>query len=265
MKGAVMSPAPCRRRSRPAGFTLIELLVVIAIISLLVSILLPSLNQAKELARQAVCAANLHHVGAAVAIYANEFDGHIPPQWSHDDRTILPSVTYMAYWEGGWPVVNGQRAYFNLSPLEFGGYVPTGKMFYCPSQSVEAEYAWESTDRYGTSFHSMWEGLTHQERLDQAVYIRTSYTYNPQSDGGWTTAPYKRLAEFPMDRALGLDVLFDQWRVAHSDAPGWSLLFADIHVEFKTVPDIYDRLGDVGQVGDSWGLFGTFVEDLERH
>ena len=48
---------------RMRGFTLIELLVVIAIISLLVSILIPSLKRAKELARRAVCASNLHQPG----------------------------------------------------------------------------------------------------------------------------------------------------------------------------------------------------------
>ena len=63
---------------RLRGFTLIELLVVIAIIALLVSILLPSLNKAKDLARSAVCMGNLHHIGLAIPMYVNEFSGWLP-------------------------------------------------------------------------------------------------------------------------------------------------------------------------------------------
>lgn len=76
-------PRTCRYATgfrRPLhGFTLIELLVVIAIISLLVSILLPSLNKAKELAKAVACASNLKSIGLANAVYAEDFDGYIPP------------------------------------------------------------------------------------------------------------------------------------------------------------------------------------------
>jgi len=76
----LIGPAAPQKR-RGGGFTLIELLVVIAIISLLVSILLPSLQRAKELAKRAVCAANLHHLCMAVQTYASEYDGYPPPQY----------------------------------------------------------------------------------------------------------------------------------------------------------------------------------------
>ena len=60
------------------AFTLIELLVVIAIISLLVSILLPSLQKAKELAKLTVCATQLRGLGIASYAFAAENEGHFP-------------------------------------------------------------------------------------------------------------------------------------------------------------------------------------------
>lgn len=64
-------------KTRIKGFTLIELLVVIAIIALLVSILLPSLKKAKELALAAVCSSNLKGAMLATFMYANENDGYV--------------------------------------------------------------------------------------------------------------------------------------------------------------------------------------------
>ena len=66
------------RGSRQRAFTLIELLVVIAIIALLVSLLMPSLKQAKDLARAAVCKAHIRLVSVAIPQYLNDNDDLLP-------------------------------------------------------------------------------------------------------------------------------------------------------------------------------------------
>ncbi|MCY2952370.1 MAG: type II secretion system protein [Planctomycetota bacterium] len=63
---------------KPRAFTLVELLVVIAIIALLVAILLPVLAAARERANRIKCAANLHQLGIALYIYANDNKGIYP-------------------------------------------------------------------------------------------------------------------------------------------------------------------------------------------
>jgi prepilin-type N-terminal cleavage/methylation domain-containing protein len=60
---------------RKKGFTLVELLVVIAIIALLVTILLPALGRARELAKRAVCKTNLNSMGKQIALYQAEEEG----------------------------------------------------------------------------------------------------------------------------------------------------------------------------------------------
>ena len=66
------SPGTARRRIGTRAFALIELLVVIAIIALLVSILAPSLRQAKDLAHTAVCQSTIRGAGMTLAMYCED-------------------------------------------------------------------------------------------------------------------------------------------------------------------------------------------------
>lgn len=81
---------------RRRGFSLIELLVVIAIISLLVSILLPSLNRAKEIARTVLCATNLRTLYMTMSFYIDDYettpDGDGQTNWVSRQTRVMQQL-----------------------------------------------------------------------------------------------------------------------------------------------------------------------------
>lgn len=130
-------PSPLRA---PRGFTLIELLVVIAIIGILVGLLLPAVQQAREAARRTQCKNHLKQLGLALNNYHDAHNlfppGRMRSDWDGNGRCFSAYAHLLPYLEA---TTLYQRINFNANPDDpaLNG-VPLGQtipFFLCPSDS----------------------------------------------------------------------------------------------------------------------------------
>jgi len=123
-----------RAGNRPNGFTLPELLAVVAIIAILISLLLPSMQQAKENGRRAVCKSNLHQLVVAQLNVAAERKGLIARHAEWDSQTIF---TTSFGGVGGFWATNFQTEdrWTSLGILWYRKYLGDAKTIWCPSSS----------------------------------------------------------------------------------------------------------------------------------
>ena len=143
MGGAIVGLARTGRRClvmrrRRSGFTLVELLVSIAIIGILVAILLPAVQAAREAARRCSCTSNLKQIGLATLGY-HETNRHLPPPKLGDTSTTTQGgtlVVLLPYLEEGDRYADYDLAKSVYDPENLrttGAPVP---VYLCPSMQL---------------------------------------------------------------------------------------------------------------------------------
>jgi prepilin-type N-terminal cleavage/methylation domain-containing protein len=146
-------------RTRPA-FTLVELLVVIAISGVLIALLLPAVQSAREAARRMECASHLRQIGIAMHGYISHH-GRLPAlgstsQWAFSAQSrVLPYVEESNLRElvdFNQPLMLGTGGRQTINPIQASAAATRVPLFLCPSDTERALFAANGGIWGGTSY-----------------------------------------------------------------------------------------------------------------
>lgn len=213
-----------RAKGGRAAFTLIELLVVIAVILILMSIMLPVVNQVRRSAKRATCRNNLSQIGRALNSYAITFENFLPP------------CEYYAFdiWRGG-------VGWVGLGHL-IGNGLNKGdcKIFHCPSLNTRLWKPsmtgyWDALFGHGMyNYDYLKSGIWHgSHRVGEDLRTIIGYQYRMSGfDESPTTGGHGRCMSIEHDsqRSVVADQL--DWRFGPDfcHKVGLNVLFVDGHV-----------------------------------
>jgi prepilin-type N-terminal cleavage/methylation domain-containing protein/prepilin-type processing-associated H-X9-DG protein len=214
------------------GFTLVELLVVIATISLLLSILMPSLGKARSMAKRLGCASNLKQIDLAVRLYLDSNNDTYP--CADDPVSVNP---FYCLWMGrGWrsfvePYLGGSIDVNNPSVL------------FCPEDRTEPEKYESTSYAYSMAFYHSSEQID-----DMKDKSDTWSSFSPDVP----SIPQRILNVVkPTEK-----IIIGEWNSNHlrvDDDKGWwcwegsrNYLFVDGHVRFLNAKE------EIRPANDGW-------------
>lgn len=188
-------PMQTRLQKQRKAFTLIELLVVVAIIGLLVALLLPAIQAAREAARRTQCSNNLKQSGLAILNYEESF--RCIPAFT-GSSSISAQARMLPFMENAdlhnlidpsQPLLTGPSFAAVLNPLQVRAASNVLPVFLCPS---DGEYPYFKTTSAGSAPLG-WAGLNYM--CSNGSGTNTHYDDRFKTDGPFSENSWTRLAE----------------------------------------------------------------------